>query len=460
MIPSVISLGLSRITALLHALFPSSTPTATPTPTSSQPSLPFTIIHVAGTNGKGSVIAYLSHLLLQNQSTYTSIGRFHSPHFISPNDAIRINNIPIPLPEYTSARSHIKTISTTLSINCTPFELTTATAFYLFAQHRVECVILEVGMGGLLDATNVFHPDNLLISVITNIGFDHVQFLGTTIPEIASHKAGIIKYRKPVIIGPQTHQEALDVFVSKAHELDCEFVVVEKAIYTDPITRNHASVELQFPGYEIPFIYPLPLPGDIQLENSSTALTTFHYLLTHGLIAPKSLHALTTTISETRWPGRLDFVPWNLISPSNTSSFLCDGAHNPASSSQLNTFIQSHLKTHPHITSITFVFAFSKGKDIKAILSNLLTNLNHIKTECFAVPFANVEEMPWVESESTELIQQTIQEMFNIPTQRISSIKTVLEQLATRNDQNALVVVTGSLYLIAQVYREFGIPFY
>ena len=176
----------------------------------------FRSIHVAGTNGKGSVSHFLASVLMQ--AGY-KVGLYTSPHLVDFRERIRINGAMIPRDEVTRFVELHKPFMETLQLSF--FEMTVGLAFDYFASQQVDIAVVEVGMGGRLDSTNVITP---LLSIITNIGFDHTQFLGDTLPKIAAEKAGIIKPGIPVVIG-ETHPETRPVFEHKAAEMRSPFTL-------------------------------------------------------------------------------------------------------------------------------------------------------------------------------------------------------------------------------------------
>ena len=254
----------------------------------------FRSIHVAGTNGKGSVSHFLASIL--GQAGY-KVGLYTSPHLVDFRERIRINGAMIPRERVTQFVQEHKDFMQSLSLSF--FEMTVGLAFDYFASEQVDIAVVEVGMGGRLDSTNVINP---LISVITNIGFDHTQFLGTTLPAIAGEKAGIIKPGVPVVIG-QTHPETQPVFRRKADEQHAPIFFADQNYRIDPLPPQKpasgldadqilnlrftvAPLTAQAIHYSSHFVSPLS--GSYQLYNLATLFQTLQLLPSVGLTVEES----------------------------------------------------------------------------------------------------------------------------------------------------------------------------
>jgi len=246
-----INLGLERINKLLEKL--------------GNPQHFVPIIHVGGTNGKGSVCAYLSTIL--TEAGYT-VGRYISPHLIDWNERITVNLEPISDEDLIAILQEVKSVADTLEETPTQFEVITAAAWLYFKQKKVDIAIMEVGLGGRLDATNVV--DNPLVSVITSISLEHWQRLGPTLTDIAGEKAGILKHNCPAIIG-KVPDEARKVFLNKINQLNCPTKWVKPA---EKLAENLAKYDV--------IEYPLPLLGQMQLSNSALAIASIKILQEKG----------------------------------------------------------------------------------------------------------------------------------------------------------------------------------
>lgn len=324
------------------------------------------IIHVAGSNGKGSVCAYLSAIL--TEAGYR-VGRFISPHLISWTERICINDQPITAPTLEAVLKQV-IAAIDPAEPPTQFEVITAAAWLHFAQAQVDLAVMEVGLGGRLDATNVC--DHPLVSVITSISREHWQRLGPTLADIAWEKAGILKPNCPTVIGTLP-PEAASVIHRRAAALGCtaiyppaakdlgnglaeyhSFEEIEVTIDSDGM-QAEADMEV-----ELTLQYRLPLQGAIQLQNSALAIASVQLLRQYDW--PVETEAIVCGIEKTRWPGRLQWFTWQ------GQQILIDGAHNPASAKVLRQFVDS--LAHPGPTH--WVMGMLSTKDHSDIFAALL----------------------------------------------------------------------------------------
>jgi dihydrofolate synthase / folylpolyglutamate synthase len=294
-----IKLGLDNIRRLLDA--------------AGNPHRTYPTIHVAGTNGKGSVAAFLDAML---RAAGYRVGRFTSPHLISVNERFTIDGTPIDSDTLNALISWFRTVAEQMDAPPTFFEMTTAVAFRWFAEHRVDVAVVEVGMGGRLDSTNVVAP---LACAITNIGFDHTQYLGNTLEAIAFEKAGIIKPGVPVVLG-EMESVPRERILACAAELASPFAVCGRdfryAVEGPPFAQifRYESPVLDLPPT------PLALAGRHQGMNAAVAVALTERLQT---TFPKlDVEAIRTGLASARWPCRLERV---LDDP----PVIMDVAHNP-----------------------------------------------------------------------------------------------------------------------------------
>jgi dihydrofolate synthase / folylpolyglutamate synthase len=313
------------------------------------PSRAYPSAHIAGTNGKGSTAAFLESIL-RHAGMQTGLNT--SPHLERINERIRVNGQEISDEEFAEVFTHIHNLveellaAGKLRAHPTYFECVTAMAFEYFARKRVEFAIFEVGLGGRLDATNILLPK---VTVITRIGFDHENFLGHSIEEIAAEKAGILKPGVPAIVGAQL-PEARKVILERAKALSCLVVETSSAFTTQENLRapgtaqaeniggeqsaGHliATVQERNTGWSLE-ISPL-LPGRWQLQNALNAIAAARYLMTRGFrITDESI---SSGIARTVWPGRLEKLQ------SNPDVYL-DGAHNPSAAQELANFLTENF---------------------------------------------------------------------------------------------------------------------
>ncbi|MBF2058543.1 MAG: bifunctional folylpolyglutamate synthase/dihydrofolate synthase [Cyanobacterium sp. T60_A2020_053] len=337
-----INLGLSRIKTLLKDL------------DNPEQKVPF--IHVAGTNGKGSVCAYLSSIL--TEAGYKT-ARFTSPHLVSWTERITINNQPISYEKLAELLMLINDkIKQRIAENDpnyeipTQFEIITAVAWLYFAQSKVDIAVMEVGLGGRLDATNV--NDNPLVSVITSISREHWQRLGDTLGKIAGEKAGVIKAQRPIVAGKlPAEAEAVVKEKSSALHSPCRWVEPAQMISLAPRRAIYQGFE-----------YPLMLQGDIQLQNSALALEVIKVLQSQGWGI--STEAIRKGMEEVRWAGRMEWRQWQGV------DILIDGAHNVASAEVLRHYVDS--LPNP----IIWVMGMLSTKDHQGIFEAILQPQNHL----------------------------------------------------------------------------------
>ncbi|MEA5511657.1 folylpolyglutamate synthase/dihydrofolate synthase family protein [Crocosphaera sp. UHCC 0190] len=390
-----IHLGLERIQTLLADL--------------GNPHQSIPIIHVGGTNGKGSVCAYLSSIL--TEAGYKA-GLYTSPHLIDWTERICLNNQPISENQLIDIVITIKNIIDSYSESPTQFEVITAAAWVYFAQQKVDIAVIEVGLGGRLDATNVCEQS--LVSIITSISREHWQVLGDTIELIAKEKAGIFKPGCPTIIGTVSREVEL-VFKARIQQLNCPSIWVKPAIYIQDNWAKYQDIE-----------YPLPLLGQMQLSNSALAIETVKFLQQKGWNIP--LTAIQNGMKKTQWLGRLQWVQWQ------NTSILVDGAHNPAAAEMLRNYVDTFGK------SIIWVMGILSTKEHDKIFQFLLQPQDSLYL--VAVPNHN-------SANPQELVKLAVTICPNLVA--IKTFETVFDALdkAIKNlPSEQLIVLCGSLYLV------------
>jgi dihydrofolate synthase/folylpolyglutamate synthase len=318
----------------------------------------FRSVHVAGTNGKGSTAGMIASIL---KSSGFRVGLFTSPHLVSFTERIRINDSPIPEPDVAKLTKHIRSTIADTRLNPTFFEFVTALAFCYFARKKIDWAVIEVGMGGRLDATNILAPD---ISVITNIGLDHSEFLGSTILDIAHEKAGIIKSSTPVITGT-THAGALQVLEETAKGLDTTTHALNRDFTSSPVLMDDRHAVFHYRDITIPCPrinsrmdlanLSIPLTGRHQIINASLAIRTCGVLRCRGVqIGTGAIrNGLLTLHSE----GRMEII-------SRTPLIVIDSAHNPDAAGALKNTVKDVFRAK----KIIVITGIMKDKDIKGIL--------------------------------------------------------------------------------------------
>ncbi|KAF9901887.1 hypothetical protein EC991_005589 [Linnemannia zychae] len=482
-------LGLERVTRLLEALAPAASPLLPP------PHLAFPVIHVAGTNGKGSICAYLSSILT---TSGFRVGRYNSPHLVTPRDTIQINNKPISQQDYEFVTQVVHQKDAELNLKATSFELLTATAFYYFAYgtgvsthspsssptssspSKVDIAVIEVGVGGRLDATNIVPRPK--VCVIASIGMDHAALLGNTIEEVAFEKAGIIKAGVPVVVAPQAEGEKVyRVILERAAQLTHlpdQIIRVQPASWlsqkeadklTPPSPVGRWAVREN--GYR----FWIPLLGDFQLENATTAIAAINVLKSSTLKEKQARWSDRITdetirqgIRDTVWPGRLQWIDGESAPQEVKGRLLVDGAHNPPAAIALRTYIDqcvSELSSTSPTPRIHWIMAFTMGKDVEEMFDILFSKTSKSAGgDTFsAVEFSAPEGMPWVSPIPAQEVcdrlekQQErthIQEEDRIRSRAFGSdLKAALEWVGQQRQGADIVVLCGSLYLVADLFR-------
>ena len=400
-----VKLGLERITALLQAL--------------GNPHRTFKAIHVAGTNGKGSTCAMIEAGLRANK---VRTGLYTSPHLVSPVERIRIAGRPIDEGRFADAFNYVHAeaerlvASGVIDVHPTYFETVTAMAFCLFKLFKVETAVIEVGLGGRLDATNVISP---IMSVITSIDFDHEAWLGSSIEAIATEKAGIIKRQTPVIIAPQRHKAAEDILVQTAVEQGCLFARAEESRgQTKEIDAFFSRTMVR--GRGLMLWIDCPLAGEHQVDNAVTAAVA----LLNLKYPPVSVRE---GIKQAYWPGRLERVAQN-------PDIILDGAHNPAGVRALAAYIRRFFGGR----KVWLIYATMRDKSVDEIGETLL-------------PTADEVILTQIESERA-LRPEAMLEMF-APHPHLRIAPNLTEALAVVRAEAApedVVFITGSLYLVGE----------
>jgi dihydrofolate synthase/folylpolyglutamate synthase len=380
-------------------------------------------VHVAGTNGKGSTCAMIESAL---RVSGLRTGLYTSPHLVSPRERIAIGGEPISEDAWVAAFEEVHGASERLlaaeSIDTHPsfFETVTAMAFLAFAQARVEITVLETGLGGRLDATNVVDPE---VAVVTPIDFDHEAFLGSSIESIAAEKAGIMKAGRPAVFARQ-RPEALRVLENRARELDIE-VRRSSSLRVENLVCGKFGSRFTLSGdEEIPI--ECPLAGAHQVENARAAVTA---LMLMGIPAA----AIRAGIAAARWPGRLERVHKN-------PDIILDGAHNPAGARALADYIREFYPREP----VRIVFGAMRDKAVEEVTNILFPLATEIVLAAPDQPRAlNSRSLAHMTVESTQSQVIVI----------APSVAAAMEVYTKRKKMTTFV--TGSLFLVAEARAWF-----
>ena len=419
----MIELGLTRIRRLLQ-----------------HSKLSWRAVHVAGTNGKGSICAYASAILT---ASHVHTGRFTSPHIIDRWDCIAINDRPVAESLFKEVENRVKWWDQKEDIRATEFELLTATAFEIFNHEKVDVGVVEVGMGGRLDATNVL--ENPLVTVLSGIGLDHQEFLGSTIEAIAREKAGILKLGVPCVVDSTNEESVQTVIKTVANDVGATLQFINLGSLENYRKGEHTRLEYL---------------DNCQLANYECAKQAAKLSLKQlgqPLENPIQDHAY---LESNPLPGRMQRLNISSL-VHRKQEILLDGAHNFQSASLLGKHVdrlrwlqgrQAHECGHSQNNSkpVTWVLATKKDKNIADILSCLLRPGDKV----VATAFGPVDGMPWVEAMSPESLLQIATQTCVIDKQSRPE-ESVLEalQFASSLAHDEPLVIAGSLYLVGDVSR-------
>ncbi|HEM6510106.1 bifunctional folylpolyglutamate synthase/dihydrofolate synthase [Streptococcus suis] len=368
------------------------------------------VIHVAGTNGKGSTIAFMRQLF---QAHGLRVGSFVSPHMVSVHDRICIDSQPISDHDFQHYLQKVYDLEQEVATRYEPFryfEVMVLIMFLYFEAQQPDVALVEVGIGGLLDTTNVVSP---ALSVITSIGMDHQDLLGSTLGEIAEQKAGIIKENVPVVLGPLCPETTAI----------CRQIALEKQAPVYQFGQEFTYKAGQFSNTDIDLSeLVLGLAGHHQEENAAVALQTFLLYMTNIQkdIQPQLIQQ---ALAQTSWPGRLELV-------AQGPKIYLDGAHNVPAIERLVEFIQ--VQEEP----VTILFSALRRKDFQEMLELLDEKLPHtaLVLTSFAYDGALSEENRQGR-DYVENYQQFIEDW--------------------QSSKQGILIVTGSLYFISEVRRLF-----
>jgi dihydrofolate synthase / folylpolyglutamate synthase len=370
-------LGLDRVRVLLAKL--------------GDPQNSFRSIHIAGTNGKGSVAAMISSVL--TKAGYRT-GLYTSPHLVDYPERLRVNEKDISKKRFAEAVEQVKKAAKGLEqLELTEFEMITATCFLLLQMEKAEVAVIEVGLGGRLDATNVIDP---ILTIITNIDYDHMDLLGHSLKSIAIEKAGIIKFGVPLITGERRTLKVLQ-----------------------KICDEKGSILIGSNDQKVGFF---PLRGEHQKENTRTAIMALRYLRSIGYKISEV--ELLQGLRSTRWLGRMQIIE-------NEPLVMIDGAHNLAGAKALKNYLSSkHMK-------FTFIIGMQKNKDIKKYIKTIMANAKRF----IVVKSTNPGAMD----------EKVLASKIGKNATSVSELKKAIIIAKSYRDP---ICVTGSLYLVGDFLKD------
>lgn len=393
------------------------------------PQAAFPSVLIAGTNGKGSVAAMLDAIL---RASGRRVGLYTSPHLVRINERIRLNGQEIPdeafARVFSRIRERIEALLATgrLATHPTYFECLTAIAFEYFREQRAEIGVLEVGMGGRLDATNVVRP---VASVITQIDFDHEAYLGHSIEQIAAEKVGIIKTSGTVVTSAE-RPEALEVIRARAAELGAKLIEAEQACPLEELREAGGQYQFRVPWADsAPLDVTLGLRGGFQVRNALAAIVAARVLDEAGFSLSAS--AVARGLESVRWPGRMELVA------SEPDVFL-DGAHNPAGAREVARFWREQLGGR----HIWLVYGAMRDKAVGEITETLFPL-------AYAVLLSEPDQPRATSAEAlAEMTRHLCANLEVVPAPAAALARALA--LAAPED---VVFVTGSLYLVGDIRR-------
>ena len=407
-----IKLGLEAITDILGRL--------------DHPQCQYATLHVGGTNGKGSSSAMLASVL---QASGYRVGLYTSPHLIDFRERIRVQGVDISESDVCELTEQIRRVANPLS-TLTFFEFTTALAFRHFMNQQIDIAVVEVGMGGRFDATNVLNPLGLLI---TGIGFDHEMYLGESLQAIAQEKAGIICQTTPIVLGPmpgdigRIFEIHAKKFQAPLYRFGQEFSISE----TDFMTFAYHGPRWRIPGLQTNLL------GHHQMVNAGNTLALLETAV-EGKFSI-SQEAIQTGLQQVRWRGRLEVIQRDPL-------IILDGAHNPSGAQVVFDFLHSQIHDCPG-RKVILVVGMMRDKNHRGFLRVLLPLADHlILTQPLMERAASVAEL-----------KQALDRDESVPWLLSDSWDAFCQAKAIANPSD-LICVTGSLFLVGEVLKHFPQP--
>ena len=401
-----IKLGLSTIKSMMHGL--------------GNPQDSYSCIHVAGTNGKGSIASSIASIL--KESNYR-VGLYTSPHLVRFNERIRINNQPVPDKNVVEAYKALKDVSTGIR-QPTFFEFSTAMAFYEFGKQKVDWAVIETGMGGRLDATNIIKP---VLTIISNISLEHRMYLGDTVKQIAGEKGGIIKNKIPIVTGAR-QKSAVLTLKNIASEKSAPFYRFGEAF---KVRRNKNN---KFIYYGIENTWRdlcVGLQGNHQIDNAGLVLAACELL--NKSKAEISLKSIRRGLEKNRWTGRLDIVFDNPL-------IILDGAHNLIATRRLVKYLSKNFSRR----KITLIAGILDDKPYSSMIKTLCSVCHRaILTQ----PRINRALLP--------------EKLYSAAKEVISDIKIIpdvshaIKHAIETTPEKDAICIAGSLYLVGEAIEYF-----
>jgi dihydrofolate synthase/folylpolyglutamate synthase len=405
-------LGLERMRFIMNAL--------------QRPELLFHSVHVGGTNGKGSTIAFLEAIAL---AAGLKVARYTSPHLSSYTERFTINRLPISQQKLAKLvaemRPVFKKAANQPEFGCpTEFEVGTALAFRYFAEENVDIALIEVGLGGRLDATNILKP---VVVGLTHIDHDHQEYLGEDLASIAWEKAGIIKRGTPVI-SAESHLEVEKVLRQRARQQKAPLFYVGQEISYRLVNWGFEGTDVELGWENVPAQYRLNLLGAHQGQNAAVAFGLAMALRERGFNIADS--AIKCGLAQASWPGRLEFIP-------GRPDVLLDGGHNPDGFSSLSKSIK-RLFPERRIVGLIGIMGNRPVEDMAAIIAPSIHDVV-------------VTEVPDTKFHAAKRIKEAFTQLGYKPKLCSSSTEAFKMSIEMARKNNALLLVAGSLYLVGKL---------
>ncbi len=382
------------------------------------PEKKYNLIHVAGTNGKGSTATYIASIL---QKAGFKTGVYTSPHLVKFNERIAINGRHISNDDVVNAYEAVNKVDTG-ERKATFFEIATAMGFYYFAKKSVQWAVIETGMGGRFDATNIIKPK---VSVITNLSIEHTDYLGNTIKALAKEKGGIIKACTPVVTGV-SQPSGLKVIKKIAKEKSSELYIYKKDFSA---RKNSGQHYYAYKGLKQNFNHLIkPLPGDHQKENLSLALAACELIFDN-----LDENLVKEGLAITKWPGRLEHVQ-------DQPLVIIDGAHNLKAARILGKYLASTLKNR----KLTLVLGILDDKPHEKMLESLVPYADNI-----IITKAKIDR-----SLEPSILKKAVQKITNNPVTIIKDVKNAVSYAIDISNNEDAVCIAGSLYVAGEAREK------
>lgn len=386
-----------------------------------QPQRRLRCVHIAGTNGKGSVAAMV-HAIARGAGL--SVGLNTSPHLVRPEERIRIDDADIDAGRFRALIAELRLAaeqgSASLPRHPSFFEMLTLAALRAFERRGVDLAVIETGLGGRLDATNLVVP---LVSVITTIGLDHVVALGGSRSSIAREKAGVIKPGVPILAG-WIDPDALAVIESRAQRVGAPFHPASRELTIEPLRSGRFHLTTPLATYRD--IEP-PLAGAHQRQNAALAIRAAELLRQRGVDIPE--RGVVAGLARTRWPGRMEQI-------AGSPSWLLDGAHNADGADALGAALRERYRLDPRRRAL--VFGLTEGRDPERLIAPLAASVERVI----------VTQPSIAKAQPAESIAERLRAAVRLPVEAIPSLPAALRRASESVGSDGEVIVAGSLYLV------------